>query len=275
MTLLDYQQQELEKYRLAVHTMGQDMLTLRQQVGDLQTTNSQLRRDLARQSDTTRLLLDAQELNGLSKPELAERYVSLKQDLTRYVTEMSCYKERVLKLQNELIKKNDKEKEYLRVSDAHVTQQDVLQRLQNRAAKVRRLEDAVRKQEKVIEKMEKIINSRSKGPRKEIIGESDVKKNLVSNLTLSVTRCKLKPSHIFSYRLFNLMIIRYKVHDGGNSYLGVVVAVLTCSQGRGGPRPTCVRSYELGVVHHFHHLHERTDRTLGGRGVGPDVRFSK
>ena len=30
---------------------------------------------------------------------------------------------------------------------------------------------------------------------------------------------------------------------------------------------------KLGVVHHFHHLHERTDRTLGGRGVGPDVRF--
>ena len=74
MTLLDYQQQELEKYRLAVHTMGQDILTLRQQVGDLQTTNSQLRRDLARHSDTTRLLLDAQELDGLSKPELAERY---------------------------------------------------------------------------------------------------------------------------------------------------------------------------------------------------------
>ena len=43
------------------------------------------------------------------------------------------------------------------------------------------------------------------------------------------------------------MIIRYRVHDGGNSYLGVAVAVavLTCSQGRGGPRPTCVRSYEL------------------------------
>ena len=33
----------------------------------------------------------------------------------------------------------------------------------------------------------------------------------------------------------------------------------------------CILS--LGVVHHFHHLHERTDRTLGGRGVGPDVRF--
>ena len=60
------------------------------------------------------------------------------------------------------------------MSDAHVTQQDVLQRLQNRAAKVRRLEDAVRKQEKVIEKMEKIINSRSKGPSKERIGTGSI-----------------------------------------------------------------------------------------------------
>ena len=30
--LLDYQMRELEKYRTAVHKMGQDILTLRQQV---------------------------------------------------------------------------------------------------------------------------------------------------------------------------------------------------------------------------------------------------
>ena len=29
-----------------------------------------------------------------------------------------------------------------------------------------------------------------------------------------------------------------------------------------------VISCDLGVVHHFHHLHERTDRMLGGGGRG-------
>ena len=34
--LLDYQMQELEKYRLAVRTMGQDIIALRQQIRDLE-----------------------------------------------------------------------------------------------------------------------------------------------------------------------------------------------------------------------------------------------
>ena len=72
--LLDYQMRELEKYRTAVHKMGQDILTLRQQVRDLEAQNSQLRRDLANYNDTTKLLMDSQDLDGLTKPELAARY---------------------------------------------------------------------------------------------------------------------------------------------------------------------------------------------------------
>ena len=34
--LLDYQMQELEKYRLAVRTMGQDIIALRQQIRELE-----------------------------------------------------------------------------------------------------------------------------------------------------------------------------------------------------------------------------------------------
>ena len=38
MQLLDYQMRELEKYRTAVHRMGQDILSLRQQVRATRTT---------------------------------------------------------------------------------------------------------------------------------------------------------------------------------------------------------------------------------------------
>ena len=44
------------------------------QVRDLEAQNSQLRRDLANYNDTTKLLMDSQDLDGLTKPELAARY---------------------------------------------------------------------------------------------------------------------------------------------------------------------------------------------------------
>ena len=94
--LLDYQMRELEKYRTAVHRMGQDILSLRQQVPsacvltefasgvdnimrlcqvrDLEAQNSSLRRNLSGYSDTSRLLIDSQNLDGLTKSELAAKY---------------------------------------------------------------------------------------------------------------------------------------------------------------------------------------------------------
>ena len=106
--------------------------------------------------------------------------------------ELGDYKDRVQKLQNQLIRvrlfiniiekwdfasffqwhvwksntitlqKNDREKEYLKLSHAHQSQQDLVQKLQDKAAKVRRLEEACKKQEKVIEKMERLINNGGK-----------------------------------------------------------------------------------------------------------------
>ena len=75
--LVEHQMYELEKYRSAVHKMGEDILTLRQQIRDLENDNSRLRRDLARYNDATKMMLDSQELDGLSKPELAARYGEL------------------------------------------------------------------------------------------------------------------------------------------------------------------------------------------------------
>ena len=61
--------------------------------------------------------------------------------------------------------KNDKEKAYLQLSTAHTEQQGLLQKLQERQLKVRKLEEACRKQEKVIEKMERLLQQgvKSKG----------------------------------------------------------------------------------------------------------------
>ena len=72
--LLDHQMKELDRYRTAVHKMGQDILSLRQQLRELAAENSHLRTELGGYSDTTKLLLEAPDLDGITKPELASRY---------------------------------------------------------------------------------------------------------------------------------------------------------------------------------------------------------
>ena len=74
MQLLDYQRTELDKYRYAVHKMGQDIVTLHQRIMELENNNSDLRRQNNAYNDVTRLLQDAHELDGLALPELAARY---------------------------------------------------------------------------------------------------------------------------------------------------------------------------------------------------------
>lgn len=49
---------------------------------------------------------------------------------------------------------------------AHTSQQDLLHKLQERAARVKKLEEACRQQEKVIERMERILqSSKQPGPK--------------------------------------------------------------------------------------------------------------
>ena len=119
--------------------------------------------------------------------------MTLKQSVSGQASELKSYKERVQKLQNELIKvrekgtmplnaalspfirnivlkssffclvainsqKNDSEKKLILMNRAHKSQNEVLQRLQEKADKIRRYEEAMRKQEKVIEKLEKVAN---------------------------------------------------------------------------------------------------------------------
>ena len=74
MALLDHQTQELKSYDSATQRMGQDIIALRAQVRDLENLNSNLRRDLANYNDSSRIMLDSTELEGLTKPEILSQY---------------------------------------------------------------------------------------------------------------------------------------------------------------------------------------------------------
>nr|XP_011448979.2 coiled-coil domain-containing protein 33 isoform X3 [Crassostrea gigas] len=157
MNVLDHQMKELENYRSAVHKMGQDILALRQQIRELEANNSQLRRDLANYNDASKLMIESSELDNLTKPEVMSRYAALKQTLQTNSGDMQIYKDKVQKLQNELIKKNDQEKKYIKIAQSYKQQTEVITKLQEKLKKTRTVEEALKKQEKVIEKMERIL----------------------------------------------------------------------------------------------------------------------
>ncbi|XP_067292821.1 coiled-coil domain-containing protein 33 isoform X2 [Pseudorasbora parva] len=163
----EHQNKELENYRAAMHKMADDIINLRSQVSKLESEKGLLRHDLSLHQDLGHTLLDDTDVDIMTKTEIADRIASLKFKLSSESSKATAQKDRIQQLQNELIRKNDIEKEFVQLQRAHQQQQAVLKRYQARGSKITALEDTVRQQEKVIEKMEKILDARLKEINKE------------------------------------------------------------------------------------------------------------
>uniref|UniRef100_A0A3Q1I5X0 Uncharacterized protein n=1 Tax=Anabas testudineus TaxID=64144 RepID=A0A3Q1I5X0_ANATE len=151
--------QEVENYRAAMRKMAEDIILLRTQIGALEAENSQLRSDLSLHQDLGQDLLSDTDIDVMTKAEMCDRISSLKFKLASETSKVASQRDRIQQLQNELIKKNDSEKELLKLQRIH-RQQEQLQQHQNHSAKVASLEATVKQQEKVIEKMEKALDSK-------------------------------------------------------------------------------------------------------------------
>ncbi|GAA6221379.1 coiled-coil domain-containing protein 33 isoform X1 [Lates japonicus] len=158
--ITDLQTKEVENYRSAMSKMAEDIIALRTQVVTLEAENSQLRSDLSLHQDLGRDLLDDTDIDVMTKAEIADRIASLKFKLASETSKAASQRDRIQQLQNELIKKNDSEKELLKLQRTHQKQQEDLQHHQSRFAKLATLEATVKQQEKVIEKMEKALDSK-------------------------------------------------------------------------------------------------------------------
>nr|XP_033804470.1 coiled-coil domain-containing protein 33-like [Geotrypetes seraphini] len=100
-------------------------------------------------------------------------------------------------LQNEMIRKNDREKELVLLQKAHQQQQAVLKKYQDKIGKTKSMEETIRQQEKVIETMEGILNNklkdhyRGKEIKKFPGGENDpVQKEVMSTLVAENARLR-------------------------------------------------------------------------------------
>ncbi|XP_071476691.1 coiled-coil domain-containing protein 33-like [Diadema antillarum] len=157
MNLIDSQQREIDSYRQAMKRMGEEVVQLQDALARLEADNSLLRQQANMYEDTTRAMVTDAKLEGMSKAEMLEKYVTLKRALSKQVSEAANYREKLLHAQNELIKHNDREKQYLEQQEATASQSRLLQERQD---KVKKLERTCREQEKALEKMERALKSR-------------------------------------------------------------------------------------------------------------------
>ncbi|XP_072838392.2 coiled-coil domain-containing protein 33 isoform X2 [Pogona vitticeps] len=158
----EVQDLETDNYSAALQKMADDILSLRRHVSNLEAENSSLRRNLAMHEDVGRALFQDTDLDVMTKAEIVDRILALKQKLAAGAQEMARMKDRVQRLQNELIRKNDREKDLVMLKRAHQQQQVLLRKYQAKVARMQALEDAVRQQEKVIERMERMLKEKVK-----------------------------------------------------------------------------------------------------------------
>ncbi|XP_073219169.1 coiled-coil domain-containing protein 33-like isoform X5 [Lepidochelys kempii] len=140
--------QELDNYCVAMKKMADDILSLRRRVASLEAENSTLHRNLSMHEEVGRTLLNDVDVDVMTKAETVDRIVALKRKLAAGTVEMSRMKDRVQQLQNELIRKNDREKDLVKLQRAHQQQQMVLRKYQEKITKMKALEDTVQQQER-------------------------------------------------------------------------------------------------------------------------------
>ncbi|XP_073435566.1 coiled-coil domain-containing protein 33 [Dendrobates tinctorius] len=158
--VMEHQEQELANYRLAMQRMADDIIALRRQMSGLEAENSALRSERSLNQDAGRSLLSDADIDVMTKAELADRLATIKQKLASETSELRSMRDRIQQLQNELVRRNDREKELILLQRAHQQQQTVLSQYHQRLSRAKALQDTVRKQEKVIEKMEKLLDTK-------------------------------------------------------------------------------------------------------------------
>ncbi|KAM9311809.1 coiled-coil domain-containing protein 33 [Gastrophryne carolinensis] len=171
--VMEHQEQELANYRLAMQRMADDIIALRRQMSGLEAENSALRSERSMNQDLGRSLLSDTDIDVMTKAELADRLATVKQKLASETSELRSMRDRVQQLQNELVRRNDREKELLLLQRAHQQQQTVLSQYHQRLGRAKTLQDTVRKQEKVIEKMEKLLDNKLRDEKRSCANGGD------------------------------------------------------------------------------------------------------
>uniref|UniRef100_A0A8C0QUW2 Coiled-coil domain containing 33 n=1 Tax=Canis lupus dingo TaxID=286419 RepID=A0A8C0QUW2_CANLU len=180
--------EELNNYRRAMQKMAEDILSLRKQTSMLEAENRMLRSQLTQEEGE-------EEQDNSNAQKLDE--VSMKQKLVLSELDMKKLRDKVQYLQNELIRKNDREKELLLLHQAQQPQATLLKRYQDKLQKMKALEETVRHQEKVIERMERVLEDKLRDWREPLLNRPQGKPPMASGLPLGTAGEPL-PADLYS-----------------------------------------------------------------------------
>ncbi|XP_073246058.1 coiled-coil domain-containing protein 33-like isoform X3 [Porites lutea] len=165
LAVMDYQMKEVDRYRTAMRKMATDLLHVREDCKRLEQANSRLRRELGQHDEISRLMVSSKDLDNVTHTELVQKFVLLKKKLADESSKKQDLQTRLQHLQNELIMKNEMEKEFLKLQEAHEGQQALLQKMQSKVQKYKTIQDTCKKQEKVIVQLEQLLAKHGKGPQ--------------------------------------------------------------------------------------------------------------
>ncbi|XP_028395495.1 coiled-coil domain-containing protein 33-like isoform X2 [Dendronephthya gigantea] len=167
-SVMEHQAKELEKHRFAMKKMADDILRLKSEATRLQATNSRLRLQIDHGNESRQTVPLPLQLEKTTHAELVQRIVIIKGSLDEQIAINRELKLEIQSLQNQLIKKNEREKELYKLQDAHKNQQMLLQKMQERLRRTKTLEDTCKRQEKVILRLEDFLAiSKGKGKKNE------------------------------------------------------------------------------------------------------------
>ncbi|XP_056272629.1 coiled-coil domain-containing protein 33 isoform X2 [Pseudoliparis swirei] len=192
--ITDLQTKEMENYRSAMSKMAEDIIALRTRVVTLEAENSRLHTDLSLQQDHGPHLLEDADIDVMTKAEIVDRFVSLKFKLASETSKAASQRDRIQQLQNDLIKKNDSEKQLMQLQRVHQLQAENLQRHQSHRAEMTTLEVTVKQQEKVIEKMEKALDGKLREKNKQRVVKTLVGKKQRGDTGLPKEESELSPA---------------------------------------------------------------------------------
>nr|KAF6483513.1 coiled-coil domain containing 33 [Rousettus aegyptiacus] len=167
-----YREMEMNNYRRAMQTMAEDILLLRKQASVLEAENRMLRSHLTQEEM-------GEEQDNVDQ---TQKLVFMKQKLLLSELDMKKLRDKVQHLQNELIRKNDREKELLLLYQTQQPQAALLKRYQDKLQKMKALEETVRHQEKVIEKMERVLEDKLRERNEPLLNRLQGKPSVASGL---------------------------------------------------------------------------------------------
>ncbi|XP_027426652.2 coiled-coil domain-containing protein 33 isoform X3 [Zalophus californianus] len=168
---------EMNNYQRAMQKMAEDILSLRKHTSMLEAENRMLRSQLTQEE------VEEEQDNANKAQKLDE--VSMKQKLLLSELDLKKLRDKVQHLQNELIRKNDRE-ELLLLHQAQQPQAALLKRYQDKLQKMKALEETVRHQEKVIEKMERVLEDKLRDRKDPLLNRLQGKPTMGENLPVDL-----------------------------------------------------------------------------------------